>query len=227
MITEGADSTHELYMQHRGDSPEVVALVRAALREDSRVQVRVNAIVALASDPRDPQRAIQNRQRDLERGTTPPQVATHSFDVLAKVPLGLNTFSEHTQQLAIIREAPTSACSTCDAVAIVDLATGNRRELALPPSGDRTATGNPNMSLARSYGGTSTRRRAATTSLALRSPKAAAMTFRPSHRDPHPRVGCGARRRGAADVVQPRARVAGDARRRRARVVIDRLAAES
>ncbi len=43
--------TRELYAQHRGDSPEVIATLKAALRTDARPNVRQNAIVALSASP--------------------------------------------------------------------------------------------------------------------------------------------------------------------------------
>ncbi|MDB4959146.1 MAG: hypothetical protein JWO36_6715, partial [Myxococcales bacterium] len=43
------EGTHELYEAHRHDTPDQVALIRAALNEDARVRVRVNAIVALSA----------------------------------------------------------------------------------------------------------------------------------------------------------------------------------
>jgi len=44
-----AKSTRDVYAQHVHDGSDDVALVRAALREDARVQVRRNAIVALSA----------------------------------------------------------------------------------------------------------------------------------------------------------------------------------
>ena len=44
-----AASTRELYAQHVDDGPDAVALVRAALREDARPELRRNAIVALSA----------------------------------------------------------------------------------------------------------------------------------------------------------------------------------
>lgn len=44
-------ATRELYARHRGDGPDMVATLRAALRSDSRANVRQNAIVALAASP--------------------------------------------------------------------------------------------------------------------------------------------------------------------------------
>lgn len=41
--------TRELYAKHRGDGPEMVATLRAALRNDARPTVRQNAIVALTA----------------------------------------------------------------------------------------------------------------------------------------------------------------------------------
>lgn len=46
-------STHELYAAHVNDGPEQVARARSALHEDSRVQVRRNAIVALSAALKD------------------------------------------------------------------------------------------------------------------------------------------------------------------------------
>lgn len=45
--------TRELYAQHRGDGPEMISTLRAALRKDARPTVRQNAIVALtaSTDP--------------------------------------------------------------------------------------------------------------------------------------------------------------------------------
>lgn len=43
--------TRELYAQHRGDSPEMIATLKAALRSDARPKVRQNAIVALTASP--------------------------------------------------------------------------------------------------------------------------------------------------------------------------------
>lgn len=43
--------TRELYARHRGDSPEMIATLRAALRTDARSSVRQNAIVALSASP--------------------------------------------------------------------------------------------------------------------------------------------------------------------------------
>lgn len=44
-------STRELYARHHGDSPEMIATLRAALRTDARPNVRQNAIVALTASP--------------------------------------------------------------------------------------------------------------------------------------------------------------------------------
>ncbi len=42
-------STHELYVRHRDDGPKEVAELRAALRRDSRVEVRRGAVIALTA----------------------------------------------------------------------------------------------------------------------------------------------------------------------------------
>jgi hypothetical protein len=43
--------TRELYARHHGDSPEMIATLRAALRTDARANVRQNSIVALSATP--------------------------------------------------------------------------------------------------------------------------------------------------------------------------------
>lgn len=43
--------TRELYARHHGDSAEMIATLRAALRTDARPNVRQNAIVALSASP--------------------------------------------------------------------------------------------------------------------------------------------------------------------------------
>ena len=92
-------STHELYDRHVHDSPEEIATVRSALREDSRAIVRVNAIVALSASLKE--RAIPDLMAALD-DTDPDVVSEAAFSLAASAPEYLSR-PENKETMAALR----------------------------------------------------------------------------------------------------------------------------
>src|SRR3569623_78975 len=89
------EGAHDLYMAHRNDSAEEVAVIRAALRDDARTQVRVNAIVALSASQQ--QRAMP----DFVMALDDPEPAVVSEAALHVASGGRESVAHPTDQNAM------------------------------------------------------------------------------------------------------------------------------